>query len=129
MCTSHRHIIRPLLLTLAASLILLNILCLPLYSGASISPRFHWRLEHGRLTLRATPPFNTETFYIALNSEGLRFAPEAQFNTLGDWTLTIPLWIPALACITGALLLCRGSCNTSPALTSPDAARPPSGSC
>ncbi|MCX5691636.1 MAG: hypothetical protein NTV94_17900 [Planctomycetota bacterium] len=129
MTCSRRGITRALLIALASLLILLNILCLPLYSGASISPRFHWRLEHGRLTLRATPPFNTETFYIALNSEGLRFIPEAQFNTPSDWSLTVPLWIPALACITGALLLRRGSCNNSPAPSSPDAATPPSGSC
>ena len=121
--------LRTLGLTAAVLLFILNILSLPFYSGASISPRFHWRLEHGRLTLRATPPFNTESFYIAHNAEGLRFAPEAQFTTPGDWMLTVPIWIPALACITSTLLLRRGSCNTSLAPTSPDAAMPPSGSC
>ena len=122
-----RGLLRPLFLTAAALLFVLNILCLPFYSGASLSPRFHWRLEHGRVTVRATQPFNQESFYIAMNSEGLLFTPRASYFSPGDWSLTIPLWIPIVALLGGTLLTRRTSCPAQQT-SSPASVPPPSGS-
>ena len=83
--THSRGLLRTLLFAAAALLLLLNILCLPFYSGASLSPSLHWRLEHGRLTLRATQRFNQESFYIAINAEGLLFTPSASYFSPSDW--------------------------------------------
>lgn len=69
---------------------------LPFYAGSSLGPRFGWRLEHGRLTL-GPGIAGTESFYIALNSEGLRLAPAFRYYGRGHWKLTIPLWAPLLA--------------------------------
>lgn len=99
-------------------LLLLIGLCLPFYAGSTIhaSPgagdaqssgawRASWRLEHGRLNIRCLPdPVISvqmyEPFWVAPNSEGLRWAPSGDLNGLRDWSLTIPLWMP-LAVLVG----------------------------
>lgn len=54
--------------------------------------RLAWRLEHGRLTIKCHPPQNPESFYVAINSEGLRWAWDGTFTGVGDWMLCVPLW-------------------------------------
>jgi hypothetical protein len=85
-------------LTLALALLLiLHVLCVPFYSGASISPTLQWRLEHARLTIKRTPPGTLESFYIAVNSEGLRFSPGIRVYSNGVWYVRLPLWMPIAA--------------------------------
>jgi|GEM_PF-3347109 len=77
-----------------ALLLVLHVLCVPFYTGASISPTLHWRLEHARLTVKRTPPRSMEGFFVAHNSEGLRFAPDFHVYGPGDWFVRLPLWLP-----------------------------------
>lgn len=77
---------------LVAAVYLANI---PLYTGSTIGPRLAWRLEHGRLTVDCKPaPRNPESFYIAPNSEGLRFAPDWHVYGPRNWFFRVPLWLP-----------------------------------
>lgn len=76
--------------------LLLLLLDLAFYSGASLGSHVHWRLEHGRLTVKATSIAFRESFYVAINSEELRWRPEGQFSSWQDWTITIPLWAAAV---------------------------------
>jgi hypothetical protein len=81
-------------LAAAAGLVLLLwSLNVPFYSGASIG-RFQWRMEHGRVKVwwRVAP--RQESFYIAGNSEGLKWAGDAHFYPDGSWFVTVPLWCP-----------------------------------
>ena len=87
-------------------LLLLYALCVPFYSGSSIGGHLSWRLEHGRMTVRARGAASREAFYVAPNSEGLRFKPEVEFGSLVDWRLTMPLWVPVLGAGVGAWI-CR----------------------
>lgn len=68
---------------------------LPFYSGSSLGPNWRWRMEHGRFLVARSSVESRESFYIAPNSEGLRFRPDWRF-TAGDWRVNIPLWIPFL---------------------------------
>ena len=64
----------------------------PFYSGAG-GPHWNWRLEHGRIRVAHRPePANPQSFYVAANSEGLRWAPEWRRYAPGDWTVNVPLW-------------------------------------
>lgn len=99
-------------------MVALYVLSLPYYAGSTIGSRFAWRLEHGRLTLGPCPP-HTEAFYIALNSEGLRFAPAYRFDDWNAWQATLPLWMPLLAAAVWSLWAWRvrarpggGGCRT-----------------
>lgn len=80
----------------AATTLLLGILLLlnlPLYAGCSVTPFASWRMEHGRLGLSFHPELTQETtFYIAPNSEGLRWVPELAGHG-GGFELQLPLWI------------------------------------
>jgi len=82
----------------AVACLLLILLNIPFYSGASIGSHFHWRLEHGRMTLRATSASHHENFYVAINSETLRWFPEGRLSRWNDWEVAIPLWIPSVLC-------------------------------
>lgn len=74
-------------------LLMLYALNVPFYSGAGIGTRLHWRMEHGRLTIERTVA-HRETFYIAVNAEGLRFLPRWRFWSWDAWSVAIPLWAP-----------------------------------
>lgn len=74
-------------------LLMLYALNMPFYSGAGITARLHWRMEHGRLTVERTVA-HRESFYIAINSEGLRFRPRWRYGSWDAWSVTIPLWAP-----------------------------------
>lgn len=92
---------------------LLWIMNLPFYSGAG-GPHLRWRMEHGRFRIEhRSEPIHPETFYIALNSEGLRFGPEADFDG-DDWMINLPLWIPFLACVGLALWGRRSRGDSTP---------------
>jgi hypothetical protein len=80
-----------------ALLLLVHVLCVPFYAGASVSPTLHWWLEHARLTVKRTPPRSMESFFIAINSEGLRLAPDYHYYAPGDWFVRLPLWLPITA--------------------------------
>jgi hypothetical protein len=80
-------------LTLLAVIYVANV---RFYSGASVGELFSWRMEHGRLTLKRSPVTAHRTFYVAGNTEGLRFAFEGNWRSTGDWRVSIPLWAPLL---------------------------------
>jgi hypothetical protein len=71
---------------------------LPFYAGAPVGDHYKWRMEHGRVrvTRWADPPQRKQTFYVAANSEGLRWSWEWRRYGEGSWSLTVPLWAPFL---------------------------------
>jgi hypothetical protein len=71
------------------------VLSVPFYSGAGWSWG-RWRMEHGRLTVALTPSPQHESFYVAINSEGLRFGPEMRIRSWNDASVTAPLWMGLL---------------------------------
>lgn len=75
-------------------LALLYVANLPFYSGSSLGPFFSWRMEHGRLAVERHSADRRESFYVAINSEGMRFAPEWRTYSWSDWRVNIPLWMP-----------------------------------
>lgn len=85
----------------------LNVLCVPFYSGSRLPWRMSWRLEHGRMTVSRRGAASTESFYIAINNEGLKFRPDWRFFGWSDWDLTVPLWITMAAGVAGAAWLWR----------------------
>lgn len=87
---------------LAATALLLYPVNLAVYSGWGAGG-FSWRLEHGRLRVTCSKREVRETFYVAPNSEALRFAPEGRWHGIGDWEVQIPLWLPAAALLLGAV--------------------------
>jgi hypothetical protein len=90
-----------------ALLLLLYYLSVPFYSGSSLGPHGSWRFEHGRIKLQYSPSTFHESFYIANNSEGLRFAPQLRASALNDWFINLPLWVPFALTTTAAVLLWR----------------------
>jgi hypothetical protein len=100
-----RTILRWLLSAATIILVLLYFLSLPFYAGSSITANTSWRFEHGRLTVKHSSVSRTESFYVDFNSEGLKWAPNARFHGAGEWSITLPLWIPlALTALPAALL-------------------------
>lgn len=85
-----------------AAILLLYLACLPFYSGSALPLGLSWRLETGRLNLKRSPVGSTETFYVAVNSESMRFKPEFRVWSPSDWSLTIPLWMPLLLALAAA---------------------------
>ena len=83
-------------LIVAALMLLLWLLNRPFYAGSRIASIGSWRLEHGRLTLNWGRP-STESFYIAINSEPVRWAAEFTPYSPGDWRIVVPLWLPMAA--------------------------------
>ncbi|MHC4956593.1 MAG: hypothetical protein ACYTGZ_22365, partial [Planctomycetota bacterium] len=82
-------------------LLLLYIANLPFYSGAHVGDDYSWRMEHGRLSINRnaqrsprsdSPRSARESFYIALNSEGLRWSWEWRSYSEAHWKIAIPLW-------------------------------------
>lgn len=85
-------------LTLLAGVIMLVYAAnMPFYSGSRIGAVGAWRLEHGRLTVYRLPFASTESFYIAINNEGLRFLPDWRLAAWRDWSVAVPLWLPFVA--------------------------------
>lgn len=72
------------------------VLSIPLYAGSGIGSDYSWRLEHGRFSFERNPGLASESFFIAPNSEGLRFQPAWNSFGGGGFTVSIPLWMPLL---------------------------------
>jgi len=90
---------------LAATSVLLAVLYflnVPFYSGSSLGSHFAWRMEHGRMGVRVAPFSLHEQFYIAPNSEGLKFLPESHWWAWNDWNFHLPLWMPLGASVLGS---------------------------
>ena len=79
---------------LSALLVLLYVANVPFYSGSRIGATGMWRMEHGRLKVERTAGGSTETFYMAANSEGLRFWPEGRWVSMSEWMVNVPVWMP-----------------------------------
>lgn len=107
MVTLRRRISRWTAVIAVVLLIMLYVANLPFYSGASLTPHFSWRMEHGRLRLECSSVAHTESFYVALNSEGLRWAPQVSLHSLGNWMVNIPIWIALLPAIAWAFTAWR----------------------
>ena len=70
---------------------------LPFYGGAA-GPHWKFRMEHGRLrVVHRSEAGNPKSFYVAPNSEGLKFLPEWDPDG-ADKMINVPLWLPLLAC-------------------------------
>ncbi len=99
-CSSSRCRLSPCIrwggLGITILLSVLYVLNVPFYSGSALPLNFAWRMEHGRIKLERTPTGSTETFYVAINNEGLKFRPEFRLFSAADWMLNVPLWIPLL---------------------------------
>ncbi len=90
-------------LSLTLALAALQFASLPFYAGSTVGSRLGWRLEHGRLTVRCAPALNPEDFYIAFNSEGLKWAWDARISSVGDWMVCVPLWTPLVLSLVGCM--------------------------
>jgi hypothetical protein len=102
-------------ITLAIVLVLLYAANMPFYSGSSVGPHWSWRMEHGRIKIERGASVAHESFYVAINSEGLRFRPEWRFDDLGNWYVNIPLWLPlglVVLVTAGAWIVRRRSAQT-----------------
>jgi hypothetical protein len=77
------------------ALCVVYVLNVPFYAGSRIGSIGSWRLEHGRMGLRWGTR-STESFYVAINSEGLRFRPEARLYSATSGEAHVPLWMPIL---------------------------------
>jgi hypothetical protein len=82
-----------------AAVLLVYAANVPFYSGSALGSEFSWRMEHGRLTLKRSPVTADESFYVANNTEGLRFGFDSDYWRAGDWRVTIPLWAPLLLAV------------------------------
>jgi hypothetical protein len=92
-----------ILMACAAAIALLWLLNIPFYSGASVGEHTSWRLEHGRVTVRRTEfARRPRHFYVAPNSEGLRWSAEFRSFSSGAWSVALPLWWLILPCVVGA---------------------------
>ncbi|MFT7463515.1 MAG: hypothetical protein ACI9EF_001859 [Pseudohongiellaceae bacterium] len=65
------------------------------YAGASLG-NFRWRLEHGRLLLQVAQNIglSPEAFFVAPNSEPLRFTINGDWSGMSSWWIALPLWVP-----------------------------------
>ncbi len=89
--------------SVAALLALLLVANLPFYAGASLNEHTTWRMEHGRITFERRARVRQESFWVAANTEGLRWSFDAREYGDEHWELTVPLWFPlllaSLACL------------------------------
>jgi len=128
----HSRLSRYPALASAAAILLLYIANLPFYSGSTIGRSYAWRMEHGRLTIARSRTRNPESFYIAANSEGLRWSPALRYSALADWSVTIPLYIPLALTVAWSLRAwgaVRSRPNSCPSCGYPRASLPPSSPC
>lgn len=102
------------LLALTLLLAGVQILSVPFYAGSRIGGWGAWRLENGRLTIWRRAGGTSESFFIANNTEGLRFMPMAQLWSLREWRVVIPVWMPLVAAGVGGVVLFRRSKDGGP---------------
>lgn len=65
------------------------------YAGSDIG-YFRWKLEQGRFSLEMASNLVGEEFYIAGNSEHLRWDVDSKWRNASHWLIVLPLWIPLL---------------------------------
>lgn len=121
------HRVKLASLITAALVLALWLLNRPFYAGSRIASIGSWRLEHGRLTVNWGRP-STESFYIAINSEPVRWAAEFTSYTPGEWQIVMPLWIPELMALGLAGVAWRLECRAARpphARSSPPVVNPP----
>jgi hypothetical protein len=82
---------------LSATLLLLLALNVPFYAGSTPVQGFSWRMESGRVELWRSDTKSPKSFWVAGNTEGLKWAPRVRIHGADDWRVILPLWIP-LAC-------------------------------
>lgn len=87
---------------LSAGLLLLLAANLPFYAGSTPVQGFSWRMESGRLELWRSDNKAVQGFWLAGNSEGLKWAPRVRIHGPDAWRVHLPLWIP----LVGALAWC-----------------------
>ncbi|MFO0835893.1 MAG: hypothetical protein U0638_13050 [Phycisphaerales bacterium] len=113
---------------LAAMMVaVLWLLNLPFYSGSRIGSLGSWRLEHGRFTLNWGRP-STESFYIAINSEPVRWKAEFTHYSPGEWQIVVPLWVVGALALGAAgtfWRLERRACALQQAAHQPPVVNPP----
>jgi hypothetical protein len=100
MRSARRRISRILSAALLICLLTLITLNLPFYAGSTLGPTLSWRLEGARLNIVRRPSQNPEHFYVAINSEPLRWNFAAHYYSTSDWFIRIPLWMPLVAVAT-----------------------------
>jgi hypothetical protein len=87
---------------LTVALLLLLAANVPFYAGSTPVDGFSWRMESGRLELWRSDTKSAKSFWVAGNTEGLKWAPRVRIHGTDNWRLLLPLWIP----LVGALVWC-----------------------
>jgi hypothetical protein len=103
--SAHRVRARRASTGLSVALLLLLAANVPFYAGSTPMEGFSWRMESGRLELWRSDTKAPKSFWVAGNTEGLKWVPRVRIHGADDWRLVLPLWIPLL----GALAWCAWS--------------------
>ena len=79
------------------------------YAGRTFESGLKWRMEHCRLTISQDPAERgrPKPFWADLNNEGMRWWPEGRRAGPGEWSVTIPLWMPLGLCLVWCALAWR----------------------
>ena len=75
-------------------LLLALLLNVGLYAGSRLGDEASWRLEHGRLGIQWGTWAKHDDFWVAGNTEPMRWEPEWSASE-GHGGMWLPLWIPA----------------------------------
>lgn len=89
----------------SATLLLLLAANLPFDAGATPVGGFSRRMEPGRLELVRSDTHSPQSFWLAGNTEGLKWAPRTRLGGRNQWRVHLPLWIP----LAGSLAWCAWS--------------------
>lgn len=84
---------------LSAALLALLALNVPFYAGGTPVEGFSWRLEHGCLSLWRSDTKRPKSFWVAGNTEGLRWTPRVRLHGTDNWRVILPLWMPLAAAL------------------------------
>ena len=104
---------RALAIVAAILLGILLLLNLPFYAGAGLGEGLSWRMEHGRLGITKGPGHERDDFWLALNSEGLKWKPEFRGDS-DAWEVQLPIWIPFATAVLWAALASSGRRPSDP---------------
>ena len=77
------------------------------FAAANTMPA-NTRAGDGSFTLNWGRP-STESFYIAINSEPLRWKPEFAHDSPGKWQIVVPLWVVGAVALVAAGTFCAWS--------------------
>jgi hypothetical protein len=84
---------------LSAALLALLALNVPFYAGGTPVEGFRWRMEHGCLSLLRSDVVRLQSFWVAGNTEGLRWTPRVRIHDSDHWRVILPLWMPLVAAL------------------------------